>query len=255
VAQHARSRHPVTIDGTTAKVGSADELALTLDVLHGQHDRTVLEQLRPHLPAIVTTPRGLMAVLEPLSAEDQRYLIDGLAGCLTGIVGSAGALREILAMLTDVPVEERLLEVIGTDGLRSLILTAEDLAGVLEFVYGQCDRRVIDLLGRDYLAGLFQSGHDVSVVLRALDPGVQPDFVAGLGWTRLGALVHDRRDLAHLMRALPADASRHLLAHISRERLAALVANARQWAAVARYLDAEEIACLRQRLEGGHGAA
>ncbi|MBE3073098.1 MAG: hypothetical protein IMZ67_08995 [Acidobacteria bacterium] len=251
----AMIRHPVTIDGETAEVGTAAELALTLDVLQGRHDLQVLEQLRPHLAGIIADPRGLMTVLASLAPDDQTFLIDALGGSLGRIVGSAAALREILAMLAEVPVEERLMEVIGRDGLRSLIMTAEDLAGVLEWVYGQCDRCLIDLLGREYTARLFQNGHEVSLVLRTLDQERQEELVGDLGWDRLASLVHDRRDLAHLMRALPPDASRRLLEHFPRERLSAIVANQRQWEAIARYLDAGEMASLRQRLEGGDHAS
>ncbi len=40
-------RYPVTIDGETASIGTANELAVALDVLRGQYDRAVLEQLGP----------------------------------------------------------------------------------------------------------------------------------------------------------------------------------------------------------------
>jgi hypothetical protein len=36
------TRYPITIDGETASIGSAAELAVALDVLQGQHDHETL---------------------------------------------------------------------------------------------------------------------------------------------------------------------------------------------------------------------
>jgi hypothetical protein len=49
-------RYPVTIDGETASIGTANELAVALDVLQGQYDRAVLEQLGPALAYITGGP-------------------------------------------------------------------------------------------------------------------------------------------------------------------------------------------------------
>ena len=65
------TRFPITIDGETAAIGSASELAVALDVLKGQRDREILTQLRPHLAEIIANPTGLMLVLKSLSPVDQ----------------------------------------------------------------------------------------------------------------------------------------------------------------------------------------
>ena len=238
-----------------ADIGTAAELALALDVLHGHHDREVLEQLGSHLPEILEGPPGLTAVLSALKPPDQIYLIQTLGPRLTDLVGNATVLSQILARMADVAVEQRLLEVIGRDGLRLLIQSPRDLAAALEWVYGQCDSTLLDLLGTDYVAGLLESGFDLSLLLRRLDPQRQRELVAHMGWERLVGLIRGRRDLGYLLRALPVDAGRLLLEHLPRERVAALITTRRHWQEVTRMLQADEIASLRERLgEGFHAA-
>ena len=106
-------RYPITMDGETTDIGTAAELVVALDVLQGQHDRQVLEQLRPHLPAIIAGPQGLLATLAVLSAgrPDLPHRRPGPA--LPRIVKDATALRDILATLAEPRVEERLLDTLG----------------------------------------------------------------------------------------------------------------------------------------------
>jgi len=128
------SRYPVTIEQETVQIGTAAELAVALDVLQGQYDRDVLTQLQPHLARIIPQANHLFNVLKSLSADDQVFLIQALHGNLTGIMQDASHLRDLLATLADEKVETALLQTLGSDGLRSLILTAEELAEVLEWV-------------------------------------------------------------------------------------------------------------------------
>jgi len=122
------TRYPITIEGETTDIGTAAELVVALDVLQGQHDRLVLEQLRPHLAQIISGPQGLHAVLKVLAPEDQIYLLDALGSELPRIISRAAALRDILATLAEARVEERLLQTLGAEGLRGLIGSAEELA-------------------------------------------------------------------------------------------------------------------------------
>jgi hypothetical protein len=66
----ATTSHSITIDGETTSIATARELMVALDVLQGQHDREVLEQLSPHLADIVADGAGLYAVLKVLSPAD-----------------------------------------------------------------------------------------------------------------------------------------------------------------------------------------
>ena len=219
------ARHPVTFDGETAQIGTAGELAIALDVLQGNHDREVLEQLRPHLADIVAGPQGLFAVLRSLSRDDQIFLLDAIGPRLADVVQEPRYLRDIFATMAHAEVEEKLLNTLGSAGLQQLILTAEELAEVMEWLYGQCDQLALDLLGPDYLRGLFHDGDELALVLRALDNARQKYLLDVIGWERVAALVDEGRDLAQPLRALPPDASQRLLSHYSRDRLVQLIGN------------------------------
>jgi hypothetical protein len=246
------TRYPITVDGETATIGSAAELVVALDVLQGQYDRTVLEQLRPRLAEIVAGPAGLYAVLRVLAPDDQLYLLDALGPRLGSVVQRAGALRDILATLADARVEEKLVATLGPTGLRDLLGTAGELAEALEWVYGDCDRLLLQLLGADHVAGLLTCGYDLSLVLHALEPAGQQELLDTLGWEQVVALVGNRRDLAHLLRALPAAISRQLLQHIDPARLRQIVRGPRGQRYLDGYLEPEEAADLDQRLEVSH---
>ncbi len=67
------TRYPVTIDGETVTIGTAKELSVVLDVLQGQHDRVVLEQLAPNLADIVDSPLGFSTILKSLEPADRSF--------------------------------------------------------------------------------------------------------------------------------------------------------------------------------------
>jgi hypothetical protein len=167
------SRYPITIDQETVQIGSAAELAVALDVLQGQYDRVVLTQLQPHLSRIIQKGDHLLTVMKSLSADDQIFLIQSLQGSLAGIMQDGSHLRDLLASLAEEKVETILLQSLGSDGLRSLILNAEELAEVLEWVYGQTDELALELLGLDYVRNLSREAADLSAILRSLDAGLQ----------------------------------------------------------------------------------
>jgi hypothetical protein len=248
-------RHPVTIDGATTHIGTANELAVALDVLHGQHDRAVLEQLRPHLAGIIATPAGFMLVVRSLAPPEQVFLFDALGGRLAGVLKEARTLRDLLATLADVEVEQHLLNSLGTAGLRRLILTAEELGEILEWVYGQCDRQLFDLLGADTIRRLVHNCYELALVLNGLDRALQSVLIEEIGWERVVDLVTDGRDLAYLMRALPPAASARLLDHFSRTQLVALINNATDWTYLWQRLEPAEAEVLLQKLEVAPDAA
>jgi hypothetical protein len=245
-------RYPIDIEGESALIGTAGELVAALDVLQGNHDRAVLEQLHSHLADVLGGPRGLYATLRVLTAEDQLYLVESLGPQLVDVVQTASALRDILATLAESGVEEKLVEVLGGDGLRALVGSAEELAGVLEWVYGASDWLVLELMGEPFLRRLLQNGHEFSVVLRSLDPARQQQLIEWLGWEDVVSLVHDRRDLAHLLRALPAELSNRLLNHFTQDQLWDIVRDKRGFQYLYSYLEAEEAAYLGELLEVGN---
>ena len=168
-------------------------------------------------------------MLKSLSSDDQVFLIQALQGNLTGIIQNASHLRDLLATLADEKVETALLQTLGSDGLRSLILTAEELAEVLEWVYGQTDELALDLLGLDHVRNLSRDAADLSAILHSLDAVHQARLVDQLGWKFCLGLVRDGRDLAYLLRALPSTVSERLLKHYNPVQLAKLIGNSRDW--------------------------
>jgi len=242
-------QYSITIEGETALISTAAELVVALDVLQGQHDRLVLQQLQPHLAEIVGDPQGLYTTLKVLAPDDQLYLIDALGPRLVGVVQRAGALRDILATLADARVEEQMVKTLGSDGLEALIGSVEDLAGVLEWVYGSCDQLVLQLLGTQFLKDIVQSGYELSLVLHSLDHARQMELIEMLGWPRVQSLVHNLRDLAHLLRALPGELSTHLLTRFTRDPLWGLIRDDHGLRYLRRYLEADEAACLDTLLE------
>jgi hypothetical protein len=246
--------YPITIEGETAHIATAAELVVALDVLHGQHDRAVLEQLRPHLADVLGGPAGLFAALKALEPADQLYLIDAVGPRLTELVARPGALRDILATLADAEVEERLLRTLGGEGLRKLVRTPEELAEVLEWVYAGRDGLVLELLGLEFLARLLQTGYELSIVLRAADEVRQQELLEGLGWQHVVSLVQDDRDLGYLLRALPPGLGRRLIERFSCEQLRDLIRDEYALESLDRFLEADEAACLRERMEGTDNA-
>ena len=243
------TEHTITIEGESATIGTAEELVVALDVLEGQHDRAVLDQLRPHLPALVDGPRRLQALLRVLAPDDQVFLLESLGPALVDAVGHAPALRDILAMLAEEAVEQKLLTALGTAGLQRLIETPEQLAEMLQWIYGQCDLTALELLGADFLRDLLENGYELSLALDALETAGQSRLIELLGWEHVQGALHDERDLAYLMRALPPELSRRLLAQLCSARLRQLVRDERDLRAVEPYLEAEERACLHNLLE------
>lgn len=222
-------RYTITIDQETVQIGSAAELAVAMDVLQGQRDREVLLQLQPHLALIIKQANQLFTVLKSLSADDQVFLIQALEGSLARTMQDASHLRDLLATLAEEKVESALLQSIGPDGLRSLILTAEELAEVLEWVYGQTDKLVLDLLGLEYIRNISRNAVGLSAILHSLDSGLQDRLIEQLGWEFCLGLVRDGRDLAYLLRALPAAVSERLLKHYEPVKLARLIGNSHDW--------------------------
>jgi hypothetical protein len=245
----------ITVEGETTTIATAAELAIALDVLQGQHDRRVLEQLRPHLAAILGGPAGLKATLRSLCGEDQYYLIAALGADLARLVGSAHALGDILAMLDRAEVEARLLEEVGAAGLRAMISTAAELAQVLEWIYGATDSRALELLGAEHLRGIIQNGYELSLVLHTLDNETSPLLLEMLGWEHVTGLVRSRRDLGYLLRALPFTLSQRLLNHYDAAQLRAWIHNAAGWRELCHHLEAAEITDLAARLGGADYAS
>ncbi len=242
------ARYPLTIDGETVEIGTANELAVALDVLQGQHDRAALEQLRPALADITAGPLGFARLLQSLSADDQIYLIDAIGPRLAEIIQESRRLRDIFAALAVTEVEQKILGTLGGDGLRALVKTAGELSEVLGWLYGQADRQAVELLGTPYLKRLIRTGTDLSVVLEALDARGQRDLLERLGWECTGGLVRSGVELAKVMRVLPAELSGCLIAEMSRDDLVAIIGNPHDWQYLWERLEPEECRMIAEKL-------
>jgi hypothetical protein len=249
------AQFPISIDGATVQIGTANELAIALDVLQGQHDRAALTQLRPHLAQIIAHPNGFMTIMRSLGSDDQLYLIEAIGPDLAGVMQDAVHLRDQLATMAEQKVEEALITTLGGAGLRALILTGEELAEVLEWVYGECDALLLDLLGEEAMQRLVRHASDLSAILHNLDFALQARLLEQLGWHFVTGLVRDGRDLASLLRALPPASSKQLLHHFSASQLKALIGNARDWAYLYQRLEPAEADYLMNMLiHPGEGA-
>ena len=241
-------RYPITIDGEMTQIGTANELAIALDVLQGQFDHAALLQLRPHLAEIIAGATGFMTVVKSLSIEDQLYLIQSIGPDLAEVLNSARHLRDILATMAEQKVEEALLTTLGRAGLQHLILTGAELAEVLEWVYGECDALALELLGDDYVRGLCRHATDLSAILHNLDFSLQARLLDRLGWPFVVGLVKDGYDLAYLLRALPPATSAGLLHHFSGPQLKELIGNATEWTYLYQRLEPAEAELLLSAL-------
>lgn len=245
--------YPITIDGETRNVRNAGELKIALDVLQGGRDREVLEQLAPHLAQVIATPEGLDAVLKSLAVEDQVFLLETVAPQLPALLRETRWLRDILAWTATREVEEALVHGLGRDGLRALIQDAEDLAEVLEWVYGGVDRAVLETFGSDDVRRLIRSGADLAEVLTNVDADAKTWVLDAVGWERAATLLRDGRDLAHLVRALPAGLAGRLLDELGAERVAELIGNADDWRYLVDRLETKEAEHLYALLGVGPG--
>lgn len=238
------TRYPITIEGESVPIGSANELAVALDVLQGQHDRETLTQLSPHLPEIIRNAGGLLLVLRALSVEDAIYLIRQMGAGLAAVIEDAAHLRDLLAVVADTSIESALLTTLGSEGLRRLLMTGAELAEVLEWVYADEDRLLLDLLGIPAIRGLCRHAGDLGAILKNIDFDLQAELIEKLGWNFVVSLVKDGRDLAVLLRSLPAQHSAQLLRHFSAGQLVELIGNADQWTYLTQRLEPAELKLL-----------
>ena len=90
-------RCPVAIEGETALIGTASELAVALDVLNGRQDRAVLEQLHPHPAEIIGGPLNLANVMRTLKSGDQLFLLDAIQAwdCISKFSAPNAVNREV----------------------------------------------------------------------------------------------------------------------------------------------------------------
>ena len=223
------NRYPLTFDGETVLIGTANELAIVLDVLQGQSDRDALVQLESHLAEIIEHANGLITIMRSLSIDNQIFLIRATGPHLADVIQNAACLRDILAVVSDPKVETTILTTLGSSGLRGLVQTGSELAEVLEWVYGECDSLVIDLLGADYFRRLVRHAGDLSAILHNVDTPLQTRLLEQLGWSFVVSLVRDGYDLAYLLRALPPVNSSLLLHHFTGQLLVDLIGNSTEW--------------------------
>lgn len=241
-------RYPIHVDGETADVGDAEELAVVLDVLNGRRDRDVLAPLRPHLPRIIRRPADLPRIIRALAPDDQIFLIEAMGDSLADALQTARHLRELLATIAEPNVKLSLIDTLDGQGLRKLIVTARDLSGALEWTYAQCSLRLLELLGDDYLRRLIRHGDDLAFALNALAEESQSALLTSIGWARVAELTRNARDLALLLRAVPPSISVTLLDQYDRRQLVEIIGDRRAWTYLYNRIKADEAVQLLRKL-------
>lgn len=241
-------RYAVSIDGETALIGTAAELSIALDVLNGSQDRSVLEQLRPHLPDILHAPRDFVRLMRTLQPDNQTYLIDAMGSRLTETLTKAQHLRDLLAAIASAEVKRHLIDALGASGLRALVATALELASILAWTYGSCGQHVVDLLGPERVRHLIRHGEDLSFVLNALAEPSKLTLIEIIGPADAAKLVLNGRDLALLLRAMPRAAVAPLLGCFTREKLIDVIGRKADWAYLFERIEPAEATQLIEKL-------
>lgn len=248
-------RYPVHIDGETVTIGTANELSAAMDVLQGQHDRQVLEQLRPHLVEIIAGPSGLISILKSLSEGDQLFLIDAIGADFARLVQHPRRLSDLLAMMSSEVVENKILETLGHTGLNQLIVRPEDLGETLEWLYGHSDKRVLELLGVNALRNIIRSGNGLAIVLDALELDAQRELLNTLGKEHVLGLISNGIELARLLRSMPAELGVSFIEEMSKEQLIKIINNAADWEYLWKRLETAEAQAMAQKLNFTYHAA
>lgn len=253
-------RYPIQWNGEEADVATIDELMVALDVLHRQHDRAILEQLRPVIADLVAAgdrapAANLKVLLKELSAEDRLFVVDVLGRGLTPLVGTAVELRNVLVSLADLDVEAAMLRAIGADGLRHLIATCRQLWEILEWLYGDNDVLLLELLGPSSVRGLVVRGDDLSEILRRLDPDRQLPVLEMLGWEFVLGVLRDAVDLREVLSALSTDAYASFIGRLPRSRIVELAGSDAGWYELGNRLSFSKTILLSEKLKAdGHAA-
>ena len=239
----------IKIGHDSALVESADELVAILDVLQGQHDREVLQQLEKDLHLLIRNSKELYKVVSILHFEDQIYLFRILEGQLAEIIGKGSGLRDLLAFISEDEAENALIETLGSAGIQKLITNAVELAEILEWVYGSMDQTILNYLTVASIQKIVKGGREMSLILNALDAASQRKLIDGLGEVFIRKLIHQTEDFAYLMRALPFETSRQLVDSLDGDKIRDLIRSAEDLIYLNRYLDASEQEYLKHKLE------
>jgi hypothetical protein len=253
-------RHRIQHDGEAAEIGTVDELLVALEVLNRDHDREILAQLTPVLAGIVAArdrpaPANLKLLLKALSTADRLFVIDALGARLPELIESAVELRNLLVSLADLDVERRLLDRIGSDGLRTLISTSQELSEIVEWLYADCEIRILEMLGADTLRKRIVSAQDLATLLRKMAPARHAALIGLLDWTFVLGLLRSGHELVLVLAALNAEYGAALLDRFGREDLIALIGDAQTWGLLRHRLSSRTLALVLAKLEVSPNAA
>jgi hypothetical protein len=253
-------RYPIQWNGEGADVATIDELMVALEVLNRQHDRDIVEQLRPVIGDLIAAgdrapAANLKILLKELSAEDRLFVVEVLGARLLPLVGTAVELRNLLVSLADLDVEAAILRTMGAEGLRHLIATCRQLWEILEWLYGDNDVLLLELLGPPAVRSLVVRGDDLAEILCRLDPDRQLPVLQMLGWDFVLGLMRDAVDLREVLSALCTDAYAALIARMPRSRIVELAGSDAGWYELGRRLSFSKTVLLSDKLKGGDHAA
>lgn len=240
----------IKIGNECTTIETADELVAVLDVLQGQYDKEVLQQLAPNLHLIIRNSKELLKIVGLLPNEDQIFLFRILGDHLIEIIGSGSSLRDLLAHLLADEVKIRLIQSLKPEGIQKLIRNAKELAEVLEWVYGSQDRTVVNYLSIETIQKLIKGGSDLGLVLRAVEPDFQEYLLKELGHHYLVGVIHQTEDFASLLKVLPFETSKLVIDSLNDAKIKDLIRSADDLAYINRYLDQFKEDYLKHKLEG-----
>ena len=240
----------IHIDNESATIETTDELVAILDVLQGQHDREVLQQLAPDLHRIITNSKSLYKIVSVIQADDQIFLFKLLSNHLIDIIGKGSSLRDLLAFISEEAVEFSLIESLKPHGVQKLIKSAVELAEVLEWVYGSLDKTIIQYLGINNIKKIVKSGRELSLILHAVNNELQEFLLDELGLVYMDVIIHETHDFAYLLRVLPFETSKKLIDNMSIDKIKDIIRTESDLDYINKYLDKKEHEYLKQKLEG-----
>jgi hypothetical protein len=236
------------MDGISAEVGNAQELVVILQALLGEEDRVILCQLKEHLIDIIGDSNGLYQVLKALESNDHLFLIEILGEDVKKLLNKSEQLSKLFSFLSQPSTKSLLLKNLGSEFLRKLIYSPEELSEILEWIYEEDDVMLLKMLGEVYNRKLYHNGSELSLVLHNVSISSQEWYLRFLGLEYLSELTINWQDLAWLLRALPHSLSCIYLETLDSEKLSNLIRNQDEWEKISKFLEPEEEDYLIKRM-------
>lgn len=222
--------YTLSIDNQTVLVEREEEIALVLELLGKDPKKStqlqwdVLMKIPDEvLMSLIQTYRGLMACLQPLNEKTQFLFLLKIGDTLANVIGNSSHFANILSSITHEKERMRLIRKVQRKGLNRLVRSADDLATILEWTYGESQEAMLGLLGTERIRELIDSAEAFAQVFRFIIKTKQALLMEELGYEYIFAYCHNGKDLVHLLQSLSAEGSTELLHHLGHNRVLGIV--------------------------------